>query len=436
MRHFMRSVYAKILMWCFGTLLASLAAFVLLSMAISFRTSRPFFESVNALQMDEAVHAYESGGQPELAAYLQKLHRLFHAEHHLTDNRLKDLVTGMDLSALAARRHGGWTRMFRGGDKFVFTARSPDGRYRLVVEAPPPLSPLFLAPYYLPILAAVAIICWVLAVNIASPLGELTRVVHRFGSGDLAARVNSKRRDEIGEVARAFDQMADRIENLRKSERQLLQDISHELRSPLARLSFANELTKTAADRNAAAARVKKEIDRLTSLVGGLLEITRAEGEASSRGMQTVSLAALAQEVVNDCQLEASARNCRIVFENDHPAQLRGNSELLRRAIENVVRNAIRYAPEASVVEVKLDADEARAAMSIRDYGPGVPEDALPKLFKPFFRVDSSRNSETGGIGLGLAIAHRALTLHHGDLAARNAGPGLLVTMTIPIPGT
>ena len=227
---------------------------------------------------------------------------------------------------------------------------------------------------------------------------------------------------------------ADRIETLRTSERRLLQDISHELRSPLARLSFAAELTKTADDRVAAAARLNKEIVRLTELVGGLLQVTRREGDATSRNMQPISLDALLHDVVNDCEVEATARDCQVQLTLQKPVTLLADHELLRRAVENIVRNAIAYAPRASSIEVALRVDASAASISVRDYGPGVPEELLPKIFQPFFRVDPSRTGATGGIGLGLAIASRAVTLHHGELQATHAQPGLRVTLALPLP--
>src|SRR5207237_1028848 len=178
---------------------------------------------------------------------------------------------------------------FQSGDH-VFVKRSADGRYRLLMKSQMPVDFSHSFPYYLLVLAAIAVLCWLLAVNIASPLGSLARTVDRFGRGELSLRVNSRRRDEIGDLARSFDQMAERIQTLLTAERRLLQDISHELRSPLARLSFAAELTKTAPDRNAAAARLRKEIDRLTSLVGCLLEVTRLEGDPSSTTLPPVPL--------------------------------------------------------------------------------------------------------------------------------------------------
>jgi two-component system sensor histidine kinase CpxA len=289
-------------------------------------------------------------------------------------------------------------------------------------------------PYYLLVLSAVAVLCWLLAAYIASPLRSLAGAVDRFGRGDLSARVHFRRRDEIGNLARSFNAMAERIETLLTAERRLLQDISHELRSPLARLSFAVELTRTAPDREAAVARMKKEVERLTKLVGALLEVTRAEGDAASRRSEDVRLDEVVAEIVQDCRLEAEVRGCRIAFDVS-AAVVRGDPELLRRAVENVLRNAIAYAPVDSSVEVGLAAGESGVELAIRDYGPGVPDALLPKLCEPFFRVDDSRDSATGGVGLGLAIASRAVHLHHGELMAENGHPGLLVTMRLPAAG-
>src|SRR5207253_610735 len=191
-------------------------------------------------------------------------------------------------------------------------------------------------PYYLLILAAILGLCWALAATIASPLRSLSRAVERFGRGQLSVRVNSKRRDEIGDLGRSFDQMAERIETLLTAERRLLQDISHELRSPLARLSFAAELTKTAEDRHAAAARLRKDIDRLASLVGSLLEMTRLEGEPSAQRLEEVSLNLLLQELVDDCRLEAEARECRLLLDSDCAVTVRGQRALLPLPVELV----------------------------------------------------------------------------------------------------
>jgi two-component system sensor histidine kinase CpxA len=229
--------------------------------------------------------------------------------------------------------------------------------------------------------------------------------------------------------------MAERIGTLLTAERRLLQDISHELRSPLARLSFAAELARTAEDRDAAIARMKKEIARLTDLVGGLIQVTRAEGDPAAGSSEGLRLDELLGEVVDDCRVEADARNCRLAFNAGREINMHGDREVLRRAVENVLRNAIRYTPAGTSVDIQLDDTEDAARISVRDYGPGVPAEALPKIFQPFFRVDDSRYTATGGVGLGLAIASRAIGLHHGKLWAENTDPGLKVWIELPLVG-
>jgi two-component system sensor histidine kinase CpxA len=257
--------------------------------------------------------------------------------------------------------------------------------------------------------------------------------VERFGRGDLSVRLKSPRKDEIGELSRSFDRMAERIGTLMTSERRLLQDVSHELRSPLARLSLAAELVRTAPDRDAAVDRMTKEIDRLADLVGTLVEVARAEGDPVAARLEPLPLGALLQEVVADCRLYADSRGCDINMSDDVDVTLRANRELLRRAVENVVRNAIRYTPRGATVEVRTERAGESVRISVRDSGPGVPEELLPKIFQPFFRVDDSRDSSTGGVGLGLAIAYRAVSVHHGRLWAQNVNPGLNVWIELPV---
>jgi signal transduction histidine kinase len=441
----MRSVYAKVLLWCLGTLLFSLVAFAVIGAVAQVRIfghGGPF-EKTSTWQMREAREAYELGGAPKLKDYIERVDRHFQIEHHLTDAAGKDLVTGEDRSAALTQKQprpmpwpfGMLRELGHRGEVHVMVApASRDVPFRWIVVAKPgSFDPWTFLPYYLLVFLALGLLCWLLAVNLASPLRVLASTVDRFGRGDLSARVHSRRRDEIGNLARAFDDMAERMETLLTAERRLLQDISHELRTPLARLSFAAELSRTAEDRNAATARLKKEIARLTDLVGALLQVTRAEGDPSSRNLIDMPLDDFLREVVDDCAVEAEARGCRVELEAPQSLHFRGDRELLRRALENIVRNAIRYAPEGTPIQVKLATGHDDAEISIRDYGPGVPATELPKIFKPFFRVDESRDSSTGGVGLGLAIAHRAVTVHHGTMTARNAEPGLLVQIELPL---
>ena len=427
----MRSVRSKILLWCFGTLVLSLVAFVATSIWVSTQNAGPgMFQRVNALLLETAMEGYVAGGLPRLQVILDRMDRDLTGHHYLVDSKGRDVLTGADRAALLAIAGPGPPRK----GQMVLAPKTADGRYALIVAyAPPPFELRRYLPYYLLILAAIALLCWILAVQIGSPLKTLAQAVDRFGAGDLSIRVHSKRKDEIGGVSRAFDRMAERIGTLLTSERRLLQDISHELRTPLARLSFAAELARTAQDREAAVARMKKEIDRLTDLVGALLQVTRAESDPLAATPENVRLDEVLDEVVEDCRVEADARGCRIELKAGSGPVMRGHRELLRRAIENVVRNSIRYTPGGSAVEVSLDTSKDAARISVRDYGPGVPDEVLPRIFQPFFRVDDSRDSATGGMGLGLAIARRAIGLHHGQLWAQNAKPGLMVWIELPL---
>lgn len=432
----MRSIFAKILFWSFGTLVFSLVAFVVISILLSERTvakGDTVFRNLAAMEMSEARYAYETGGAPVLSAYIKHLQQYFpHAEHILTDAAGRDLASGRDRSNLLQRASMPWPGRFFSNGRIVIRRESPDGRYNYLVLFHPPISLLGFGPYYLLILMAVGGLSYLLAVNLASPLRVLAGKVEQFGRGDLSVRMQSRRKDEIGHLGRAFDQMADRIQTLLTAERRLLQDISHELRSPLARLSFAAELVRTADDREAAVERIRKEVTRLTSLVTSLVEVTRAEGDPSARVAQPVSLDGLLGKVVEDCRIEADSRHCRLRLENGDALSISGDPELLRRAFENVLRNAIRYAPERTDVEVILKRQNPGAAISVRDYGPGVPPELLASIFQPFFRVDAARDNATGGVGLGLAIAHRAIMLHSGRIWAENAFPGLIVRIELP----
>jgi two-component system sensor histidine kinase CpxA len=247
--------------------------------------------------------------------------------------------------------------------------------------------------------------------------------VERFGQGDLSTRFETARRDELGDLARTFNRMADRIQTLLAAERRLLLDISHELRSPLARLGVAAELARSGEDRGGALDRIQKEADRLNSLVGELLQVTRAEGDPASLHFEPVRLDELVRDIVETNRIEATARGSELKLDIEAAAQIQGKPELLRRAVENVIRNAIRHAPAGTAVEVTVK----ERSILVRDRGPGVPEQDLARIFDPFYRVENDRNRSSGGAGLGLAIARRAIELHKGTIRARNADPGLLV---------
>ena len=428
----MRSVYAKVMWLSLAILTFSLGVFLFVSRLIAvanFGAAAPVGKNAT-LQYQEAFQAYKKGGAAAVSAYLDLLHSAYPRCQFVFVRKGRDVVNGTDYAGRLRAAKSFWSP-FNVAGPILVAIPSAQSEYALTINTRPPSVALYL-PYYLILLCSVGILAWALAFQFAHPLIHLIGTLQRFGAGELSARVRSQRRDEIGTVMRAFDQMADRIESLLTAERRLLRDISHELRSPLARLSVAAQLACTSRDGNAAK-RVTKEVARLTELVESLLHAARTEGDLLACPLENVAFDALVRELVADCEIEASARLCSVRLMGSEFLELRGNAELLRRAVENIFRNALRYAPAGSSIEVRLDHSEAKATLSVRDYGCGVPSHALAAIFEPFYRVDSSRDSATGGVGLGLAIAKRAIEVHQGRIWAENAEPGLRVLVELPL---
>jgi signal transduction histidine kinase len=226
--------------------------------------------------------------------------------------------------------------------------------------------------------------------------------------------------------------MAERTQTLLAAERRLLLDISHEIRSPLARLGVVVELARNSDDIEGSLNRIQKEADRLNDLVGQLLQVTRAEGDREKLLHESGRLDELLETIVDDCAIEAQARSCELHLAPTPHITVSGDPELLRRAIENIIRNAIRYSPPETPVDIELLERGERAQVRVRDRGPGVPSESLSRIFDPFYRVDPDRSRMGGGVGLGLAIARRAVELHDGSLRAVNSDPGLLVEIELP----
>lgn len=430
----MRSLFAKILVWFLATSTILVTAVLLLTISDfnSERQQTPFPILVR-VQMREARYAYENGGKTALAETLKRFKSVLNADMGLADASGRDLVTGEDRSKLLRENNERRRQPF-----FLPFARPPfvrqtqDGKYWFYIVPRNNSVLWFLQPQHVWIFAVVVLLCYALARHLSSPVRTLQLAVEKFGKGDLSARAPAKRRDELGGLARTFNQMAERIQTLVTAERRLLMDISHELRSPLARLAVAVELARSGHDHDASLDRIQKEADRLNAMVGELLEITRAEGDPAHRKHESVQLDELIEEIVDDSSLEAQAHGSRVELTMDASCTVDGDWELLRRAVENVVRNAVRYTPAGESVDVHLTAAGGRAHVVVRDHGPGVPEESLTLLFEPFYRVDSDRNRNSGGVGLGLSIARRSVEIHGGTIRASNAKPGLQVEIDLP----
>jgi signal transduction histidine kinase len=428
-----KSLYVWVLLAMVGTLGLSFLAFRAISERMKTLTIDPVYDRFDELQLESARSEMQEGGQKSLSAYLRALDKIFGGSHYLLSANGVDLVSGTNRSTLLPPPPAEKSRSER-HDHWIIAHRSQDGMYWFAAEGQvgPPHIRAFL-PYYFLVIGATGALCWLAAVMVVSPIRRIATTIALFGQGNLSVRVHSKREDEIGRLGRSFNEMAEHLEQLIVNERRLLSDISHELRSPLARLKFATKLARTSPDTKAALDRIERDVNRITSLVSDIVEINFAEGDPALRGSEMVQLAEIVEEVLLDCRIEAEYRGCSIELNGKSNATVAGNHELLRRAIENVLRNGIRYAPEKSAIQLSVLENVKEVVISVRDFGPGVPAATLARIFDPFFRVEEARNANGGGSGLGLSIAKRAVQLHHGTICAENAFPGLRVKMTIPV---
>src|SRR5215472_4555391 len=344
----MRSLFAKMLVsFLFTVLVSTMAGFYIWN-TFERRQPQQLPGAGRSFELREARQAWETGGRDGLETFLGRWKDAMStvgSEAVLTDRDWSKEIR----SSNPGRGRGGpmfpWVRMEGDHRAYnVFPTLSKDGKYYFLSINPPrepAHSSIEVAPWTWWMLAIFAPVCYLLARHLASPLRSMQKTIERFGKGDFSARVNSRRGDELGQLARTVDQMAQRIELLVKSQRRLLQDISHELRSPLARLGVAVELARTGGDPAIALNRVEREADRLNTLVGELIQVTRAEGDPAGLVTECVRLDELVRTIIDDVRIEADKRQV-ILHPQIAASEIEGNPELLRRAIENIVRNAIR----------------------------------------------------------------------------------------------
>jgi len=465
----MKSLFLKIFLSFWAALALSLVLAILVTIAL--RPARRGIESQAPQTLAEAVNAYQTGGQRATHDYLEELWRTQHVRAFVFDPAGNEL-SGRHVPPWIEESREGGTQPGgaqggnqRGGplrhrswmdnflpDRIMRQALTLDGRrYTLVLELPPgPRG--FLGPNDIPLLGIAIIlsglVCYLLAWSITSPVARLRKAAQSLASGDLSARAGAPvggRRGELTELMRDFDRMAERIEGLVDSQSRLLKDVSHELRSPLARLSVALGLARqratpeVAPELESALNRIEIEADRLNQLIQRLLTISRLESGSDGLHKTQLSLRDLVEQVARDAEYETPGRGCRVTADAADEFLVEADPDLLRSAVENAVRNATRYTAEGTTVEVRLERQQAangngeEIVIRVLDSGPGVPDEALAKIFEPFYRLDDARNRQTGGAGLGLSIADRAIRLHGGQLRASNRKEGgLEVEIRIP----
>mgnify|MGYP000850280363 CR=1 FL=1 len=486
----MRSLFAKIFLWFWVAMtlvsvasllfalhtksypLVGIGLFKFVNRALRDGGATPYFhapptfrlrvvDGAVGLTSQTAVEVYEMRGPRAFANYVERLERASRIRFFLFDDKGVE-VSGrrappevQDLAAHVAGEEDPDYKVYAGASLMARRLSGERGGSFIAVVRMPEHPAIFygyepeeLAAHILVILSIAGLVCYGLTRYIVAPVRKLQSATRRFADGELEVRVGKtlgNRGDEIGELGRDFDLMAERIESLITAQHRLLRDISHELRSPLTRLGIALELARErmAPDGLYALDRIERESARLNELIQQLLVVARLDsGDGGAGSEARVDLLRLVREVASDALFEAKERGCDVRVDARSPrAETMGSESLLRSAVENVVRNAVRYTEAGTPVEISIESDPEASGgapdfvIAVRDHGPGIPKEALHDIFRPFYRVDDARDRRRGGVGLGLAIAERAVRRHNGAISAANAkGGGLIVTIRLRAP--
>ena len=454
----MKSLFLKIFLsfWLAQALIVALV--VLATVVFRPQTESPFWDYIKSHIADQLVQAYEGGGSPGLASRTDQFSRTLKLQAFLFDEQGRELsgrtapgwaqrlIHGQDPQGIGLFAHFSARRFVKQqvstdeGRTYVMVAEVPPRPWLPLLRQKPPVTGLIILG--LAVLVS-GIVCYFLAGYLTSDVRRLRAATQQLAAGDLNARAEAprgRRRDEIAQLVRDFNTMAGRLQDLMEAQARLLHDISHELRSPLARLSVALGLAtqRSGPEAMGALERIEMEANRLNELIGRLLTLARLEGGDDELGRAEVALDELIRDITIDADFEAQSRHCHVVCVIQDEITVLGSASLLHSAVENVVRNAMRHTREGTEVEIRLAHESGpngtEAVVRVTDHGSGVPQEALDKLFRPFYRLDDARGRQTGGVGLGLAITERAVRLHGGTVRAANRPQGgLMVEIRLPL---
>jgi two-component system sensor histidine kinase CpxA len=449
----MYRLFLKIFFWYWLTAWGMIAIVLLGTRLTGMRqVSAPnMYATVAPILAEEAVKAYESGGPEAFARFTQSNDNERERQLFLLDGSNKDVLSrplSDDGLRVARAAKDGQLIVFRAhvaAYKFVSSSGHPYILMLYLKSNFRQITDVLLGdglPFSISLILLVTLLCLGLAYHIASPIHSIQSTARRVAQGDLKARVPSsvsRRFDELAALARDFDSMVNRLDSLIQTQKKLLNSVSHELRSPLARINISLALLRKrfSPDSDDLFQRLDRDVVRIDLLMGQLLALSRLEARFSSAERQDVDFAQLVEEVAADANFEAQALGKSVSLQTSDSIILRNaDPDALRSACENIVRNAVRFTRPGSDVQIFLDVDrntpEPLALLSVRDRGPGVPEDSLQAIFEPFYRINGDAEA-TGGNGLGLAIAAEAIRMHRGTIRAENLQPtGLEIIIQLP----
>lgn len=400
---------------------------------------------------EEAVEAFEKGGITEYQGWRHRLYRKTEMKVMLLDHSYRE-VTGKpvhpELIALLQGRFRDYRRdhdddhrsrpLFKRHERPVTwqLANSTGERFTFVLLNPRQLSDHLYAKttvlWRIGISSLiVTIIALLLSLYLVKPIRQLQATSRKLAEGNLASRVPKRlgqRKDELGELGRDFDTMAEKIEALIVGQQHMLRDVSHELRTPLARLRIALELARKRSGESPELDRMELEAERINALIDDILQLVRLNTAQQELHTERLPLCELLRDLAEDANL----REERVSVRCEDGDTLKADRKLICRAIDNVIQNALKYSE--GKITLSADREAEHHLIRIRDHGPGVKEEQLESLFSPFYRTDEARSRTTGGYGLGLAIAAQAVQAHQGQISARNHPEGgLEISIRLPL---
>src|SRR6266404_698288 len=447
-------LFVKIFFWYWLTAWGMIAIVLLGGRLTGMRqVSAPnMYSTVAPILAAAAAKAYESGGPEAVARFSQSKYHDHELHLLLLDGFYKDVLSrplSDDGLRVAHAAKNGQLVVFRAhiaAYKFVSSSGHP---YILMLFLKSDLRRIGEMvwgeglPFSISLILLVTLLCFWLAYHIASPIHSIQATARRVAQGDLKARVPSSvshRYDELAALAKDFDSMVSRLDSLIQTQKKLLNSVSHELGSPLTRINISLALLRNRypADSDDLFERLDRDVVRIDLLMGQLLTLLRLEAGFSSGEREDVDFAQLVEEVAADGNFEAQALGKSVTLRTTGSIILRNaDAHALRSACENIIRNAVRFTPPESDVQIVLEADrsglEPLTFLSVRDHGPGVPEDSLQAIFQPFYRIHRDAEAMVGN-GLGLAIASEAIRLHRGTIRAQNLRPtGLEIIIELPV---
>lgn len=448
-----RSLFLKIFLWFWATAIATALALIISFLfgpgsSVPMRWHSTLTSTARSSGMI-AIAELERGGIPAASAYIERFERDTGLRACLFDHSGNTIAgfsceTFREVRFLAATRRKLDLRVRYGIVRVALIlpgARNQDYIYATELPAGPRAAfganvKTILIRLTIAFVVS-GLICYLLVQYLTAPILRLKHASQLLASGNLSTRADrtmEARQDEFGDLVRDFNTMAGRLDELVSRQRQLIYDISHEFRSPLARMNVALDLGRQRKGTDPAFDRMERDIERLDGMIERLLTIARLDQANAGIELCPLGLNELVEHIVQDACFEAQKRGVSVELNAENICRVKGNGQLLHSAIENVIRNAVWYTEQGTTVEVALRCDEKIATLQIRDAGPGVPSADLEKIFQPFYRTSDARDRRSGGTGLGLAIADQVIRVHGGSIMATNAKPtGLLVTVTLPV---